>query len=569
MTETIQLVVNEHHLINRAMRRAFAGKASVLSELMQNARRAGASYVAFDYDDNESVLVVTDDGCGVEHMARLFEVAQSGWGEQVQAEEGPFGVGFLSALYYAKRVTVESNRQRIDFATDAALAFEPIVLEASIRSVGTRIALYGVEPCIARVDSCAMRGYLAEELARLAEGFPIDVRVDGHCLARPDAVGGERGFLRTEIGLASLHDWEATIGEKGQRQAVGCTRTRYYLQGLPVHADRGSYGPYNVVHLDPAQFFGRMPDRTQLVEQEHQVKRVRAVVAGCWRWRLSSLKACQAPGRFVQMYDTLRRWQCLDLLNDVPWVPSAVLGALVEYPTRRHGAEGWDDDRLLECTRPVSSEDIQTQRIVVFDLDAELNSDELGMPASMYCYLKHAEGALVLSGYLPKEHWLHNYVFDAEDQPVGVEVEGDRELSFQPENGWQVPLVLCTSYRLDGPLGPEVTYLDSVAAPVVRSHGDGSQSNQVALIIPCKETAGAVMTQVFSYYTEGDIWDEYEEDRAHQELADFILVNREDGAASVIERLIRERVTATGSVLGNRRFTVSFDESGDVKVEAA
>ena len=55
-----------------SLKYSFTNKMTVLSELMQNARRAGASAVRFNYTidsaTDSNTLVVSDDGCGIESM---------------------------------------------------------------------------------------------------------------------------------------------------------------------------------------------------------------------------------------------------------------------------------------------------------------------------------------------------------------------------------------------------------------------------------------------------------------------------------------------------------------------
>jgi len=101
MTETIKLAVCAPKLVAH-MRHAFTNKSQALAELMQNARRAGATQVAFAVNEKAKTLAVRDNGCGLEDFQALFTIAESGWDSETQAEERPYGIGFLAALYAAE-----------------------------------------------------------------------------------------------------------------------------------------------------------------------------------------------------------------------------------------------------------------------------------------------------------------------------------------------------------------------------------------------------------------------------------------------------------------------------------
>ena len=126
--QSVQLKVNEEKLVKH-LRLSFSNATTVLGELMQNARRAHATQVAFDYDEAAGRLSVTDDGCGIADMQMLVSIADSGWDAETLRTEHPFGMGFLAAVYAAEHLTVESRGARIDCDTERLLAFEPVRVE--------------------------------------------------------------------------------------------------------------------------------------------------------------------------------------------------------------------------------------------------------------------------------------------------------------------------------------------------------------------------------------------------------------------------------------------------------
>lgn len=103
--QTVRAGVNERQFFAN-MANMFASSYSFLGELLQNARRAGASCVVVTLGDDLSNVQVVDDGKGVEDFQVLITLAQSGWDEQTVHAERPFGMGLFSALFAAKELVV-------------------------------------------------------------------------------------------------------------------------------------------------------------------------------------------------------------------------------------------------------------------------------------------------------------------------------------------------------------------------------------------------------------------------------------------------------------------------------
>lgn len=106
----MKLAINESNVL-KLMEATFSSSTTFVTELMQNARRAGATKVDIVIEEisNKINITFTDDGCGIEDFANLMTVAQSGWNEETQKEDKPFGAGFLSALLCCSDGVVESN----------------------------------------------------------------------------------------------------------------------------------------------------------------------------------------------------------------------------------------------------------------------------------------------------------------------------------------------------------------------------------------------------------------------------------------------------------------------------
>jgi hypothetical protein len=79
--------------------RLFNGSVhDVLSELLQNARRAGATTVAITTTStaHDQLIHIVDDGSGIADPAAVVTLGRSGWSEETKTREDPAGMGVMS-----------------------------------------------------------------------------------------------------------------------------------------------------------------------------------------------------------------------------------------------------------------------------------------------------------------------------------------------------------------------------------------------------------------------------------------------------------------------------------------
>src|SRR5574338_561819 len=278
----IQLRINEEGLL-RNQRYAFSDRYTLVSELLQNARRAGATHIEIHYDATAQVLTVQDDGCGLDDFQKLLSFHESGWNAATSVEERPFGVGFSKCLYAATRCIVASKGQQVDFDTAAALARASVEVVPTEKALsGTRIELHGVD-----------LPDLGNRIETLCLGFPVPVLFNGKPLVR-------------RFALANLATMPSSMGEvhlAGTRDGKKSYETMVFLQGFCVM--KPTYcllDKVNVVHLDSRQFPARLPDRDKLIDEDVQRKRIDAELKACWRRTLEVAKMQLPPDRFVEIY---------------------------------------------------------------------------------------------------------------------------------------------------------------------------------------------------------------------------------------------------------------------------
>lgn len=121
----MSLIVNEKRLPATVKRLFKNSVAEIVSELLQNAQRAGAKEIHFTLDRENRTIVVHDDGSGVsadvESWSHILRMADSFYSnEKVEANQKPMGVGLLSlfALDKVKSVAINSHGKCVTIETN-------------------------------------------------------------------------------------------------------------------------------------------------------------------------------------------------------------------------------------------------------------------------------------------------------------------------------------------------------------------------------------------------------------------------------------------------------------------
>ena len=526
----VSMKVNQANLV-KSLKFSFTNKTTVLAELMQNARRANATHVVFEFAPETRILRITDDGCGIDSIETLLTVAESGWNADVVAQEHPFGIGFLSALFACRHMTVVSKSGRMSVNTDDVLSFKPVTVSPATDWDGiTSIVMSGVDLDLFTVE---------EELKRLASAFPIPVLFNGTSLARPHAIDSGLDFVSTEIGSVCLAGFDEPASYNK------CVVM--YLQGLPIYKSHNSssYGSRrgdHVIHLDSSQFFGRLPDRDELVDKREVVKRVDNILKCAIETRLNEMKATISPEAFVAYFDLINDWNLLSVLNDVPVVPREVLCEITGYP---HCSEESFGECETRPEKPVFREELVSGRQVV-SFEEYMQDD--GSALSMYVFKK---GFYVYGNsrhQLDSAHWLHNHIRNLNDETIHIElIDQTHEANF--EGQWVcLDAVFCDAYRIF--VGDDSIVID-----------DDSMFDGTRAIVPKKDGCGTVVTQSNSFRDDYDFQQSaYETDE--YDFSQFVVANTSSDPTIALMRLIPS-FRSCPSVYG-KSFVISLDENGCV-----
>ena len=309
----MHISINERNAL-KLLADAFSNRTTFLAELMQNARRAGASYIRFLYDNASNTLVVDDDGCSVTDFGVLLRLCESGWSEAVQESDAPYGVGFLSAIMASEHFEVSGKRGTLVADTDQLLAGHPATVMSYAVVGGTRITL----KLRHRIDR------LGDTLSKYACGFPLKVYINNSLCGSRMALDSSKQTIDVP-GVGTL----AWTGGSS-------TATGVFLQGLPI-AVAGGYSPWSpdsndwALHLDSTIYRGRMPDRETVIDLKWA--QIEAAVRFAQRALLTRVfydEAKRCPS--YEFYNTLLHFGLHNLINEVEIIPAGVFKELTDAP---------------------------------------------------------------------------------------------------------------------------------------------------------------------------------------------------------------------------------------------
>lgn len=252
-----------HTNVLRLMEATFSSSNTFITELMQNARRAGAEEILITCEDIPTGgvnMTFMDDGIGIDDFSKLMTIAESGWNEQIQKVDKPFGAGFLAAILSCERGEVWSNGSKLSWVTEELMQGESAVIETNVIppvDFNTVISLVGVatkKPAQLSVHK------VGEFISLHAYGFPIAVRLNGSLV--------ERGHEANEMINIQIPDIGTLCFLRGLRNPASM-ELALYLQGLPIEFDGSTaYSRKRfsqlILHLDSEKFEARMPDRAAL-----------------------------------------------------------------------------------------------------------------------------------------------------------------------------------------------------------------------------------------------------------------------------------------------------------------
>lgn len=417
----VRAKVNERKFFE-TMRHMFSTSFSVLGELMQNSRRAGASRIDLEVDVEKRSLAIVDNGRGISDFRLVIAMCESGWDEQTMLTDKPFGMGLFSVFFAAKYVVFRSGGKTLTVSLDDVINKRELSVKedphAAQVATGTRIELMELDGVFLRDHTgayCAASKHgshaVFREIEKRALGFPIPVAINGVECERPHAQSALQG-VETTVGFVSLQGVThggGAIPQTGKRQC--------YLQGLPIGANH-RYSEPIVVHLDPTQFVALMPDRADLFDAAEQNRKIDQALKAMVSNHLAVQKASMPSMEFARSHwDNCDRHGSLALMNDIPWVPERVLKSVDQVKKNPEDAWSAGHESVL-----IARDDFVDGSVKAW-FDAP-SGTVVAETAALILKVMQQESIHNIDDCLPSEHWLRNLAPSVHDLRFHWSVEG-------------------------------------------------------------------------------------------------------------------------------------------------
>jgi mannitol/fructose-specific phosphotransferase system IIA component (Ntr-type) len=512
---TVRVQTNTPQLIKN-LGYVFSDSKKVLAEMMQNARRAKATEIRFSMEDD--ILCVEDNGIGIEEFQKLLTIADSGWDNETTSEENPFGLGFLSALFSASRVSVESRGRMVVFETEQVISLHNTPVESTNYIGSTRIRLFGFKLSVSGVES-ALKMY--------SRGFGIRVFFNGREFERPHALENITG-TQSAVGHLCLNG----IDKTGYYPSA--IDNLLYFQGLPVgcNHEKGHFNGFNIVHLNNS-FSLRMPDRDSLIDVAEAQKKIEGAIKGRWKDFFENLKATQPIQELLSRFTILRDFGFLYILNDVPLLPTQCLVRMRNYPVKND-----DFNEFINPLAPISKESIETGAVTVY-ASVDNNMHDLNGRAFAAKMLAYKLGWFELSGSLDAGHWIYNYLVDFETAAFEILYKPTQSggYSFETCSG---AVALVDSYEIRS--GQHSVTVTDEAVTLGDDTGDEDDFENL-IIIPHGSNGTEALSQVSAWLDEFDGYREEWREEDERLMENFTAILRGELATETVRKaLISEGV---------------------------
>ncbi|MEM9804028.1 MAG: ATP-binding protein [Cyanobacteria bacterium P01_D01_bin.56] len=169
--QTIQAKISPK-MLDKVTRLFDASIDEILTELFQNARRAGATaiHLNINFDEKEPILTIRDDGIGIADPQDLLSLGESGWNSRTLTREDPAGMGVFSLS--TRGATIRSKKWQVTLKKEHFTGSPVSITELEEVIVGTAISF----PLTVN-EATSLKGTLVENksLLKSALYYPLPV----------------------------------------------------------------------------------------------------------------------------------------------------------------------------------------------------------------------------------------------------------------------------------------------------------------------------------------------------------------------------------------------------------
>jgi hypothetical protein len=255
MQQTICAKVSPR-LLTKADRLFTGSMEGRIIELLQNARRAGASEVRITNKNN--LISIQDNGSGIQDFQKLLDLGSSGWNEQIESGEDPAGVGLFSLA--PRQVVITSCKSKVVITKDGWTGIPITVTNSGTPVKGTIIEFTDESP------------WDFETVEKHAVFAGIRVIVDGkYCHSMPFC--GKESAMYDDIGCRIEVVAELSKYHKHWSSGYYSSKPLVNFHGQIVELDywpgNNRHGIHILVELTQStQIRLMLPARTRLVENK-------------------------------------------------------------------------------------------------------------------------------------------------------------------------------------------------------------------------------------------------------------------------------------------------------------
>ena len=255
--QTVQATVNPR-LLSKA-NRLFTGTLNGrITEILQNARRAGATRVVIMNDDGS--VIVRDNGEGIDDFTSLLDLGGSGWDDALEQSEDPAGVGLFCLV--PREVTIRSNGQMAIIANDGWTG-EPVHVQEDLNPQSGTILEFQDDP------------WTKAEVEPLAVFSGLEVTVDKEACAQDVFVSSQATHYpelgcRIEVCEAkALHPWHSSCMRDEYSRDNALVNFHGQVVAFDCHPISEHYLHFLIdMTGEPTGIRLMLPARTCLVENE-------------------------------------------------------------------------------------------------------------------------------------------------------------------------------------------------------------------------------------------------------------------------------------------------------------
>lgn len=552
---TVKLSVEAKNLVN-TLKVKFANYDSVIKELAQNARRAGATEVHFIIDSELATLSVIDNGRGIHDMGAILSVDSSVSKDASRDDERTRSLGVLAAVYTAGHIEITSLDKRISASTDKILSMDSIQVDPITFVPSTTIKLSGGGvTALLRSIQADIRG-LRSFFTNTFRAFPINVYVNDWEITRDRSIDSGIAWVELSEGLFHV-PMSVSRSNRGAGSLRVESRWVAYYHGLEIHRcgyDHKSH-PINVVHLD-GDTWGELDN----------VDESRNKIVGLIE-RVIESNLCnfaynpENEAIVLNSYNLYANYDLLQVYNAMDSLPANVLCCQASYPVITNNGENefWIDTFI-------SKSDVQSGSVFVFE-EAPIYDEGCCFSYPMYLFALR-DKAYWLGAQLHSDHWIYSHCIRERSESGGVievEVFGLRELNVSTENSaLSITPAMVDSYILRGPAG-DVIITDLAMAVAGGFIVEGLTRVDHVVLIPHGSSENKTLLQVNSYSWDDEFHNEAYELDAKRFLAWLAL----ERIGLEPEKLFRKLLDAIGTSypqLNGKQFTVSFSDSNENRI---